>query len=110
MTLTHINSGNYQKEVKESKLPVIIDFYADWCGPCRMMAPLFEELSETYKGRLKFAKLNTDEENAIAGQYGISGIPCLVVVYQGKEAGRIVGYVPKAMLEQKIDAILAAKK
>ena len=106
MSLTHLDSSNFDKEVKKSKTPVIIDFWAPWCGPCQMMGPTFEELSNEYGGKLKFAKLNTDEQSEIANQFGIQGIPSLSILNKGKEVDRIVGFAPKEVLKEKIDAIL----
>ena len=106
MALVHLTLDNYQKEVVESDIPVIIDFWAEWCGPCLMMAPVFEELSNEYEGKLKFAKLNTEQDPMTPQQFGIMGIPTLVVVKNGKEVDRIVGYAPKEVLKQKIEAIL----
>ncbi len=105
-----IESDNFDKEVREAKLPVIVDFFADWCGPCQMMAPVFEELSQEYKGRLKFVKLNTDEAGEIAGEFEVSGIPCLIVLEKGKEVARMVGFMPKQLFKQKIDEALARVK
>ena len=105
--LVHINQGNFEKEIVKSDVPVIVDFWAEWCAPCRMMGPVFEELSGKYAGKLKFAKLNTEEEPAIAGSFSIMGIPSLVVVKGGKEIDRIVGFAPKQVLKQKIDSLLA---
>ena len=106
MALTYLNKDNFQKEVVESEIPVIIDFWAEWCGPCKMMAPLFEELSKEYEGKLKFAKLNTDENQELAIKYNITGIPCLAITKKGKEVDRIVGFGPKSYVKQKIDEIL----
>jgi thioredoxin 1 len=110
MAIIHIEGTDFDKEVRSSKLPVIVDFYADWCGPCKMLSPIFEELSADYAGKLKFAKLNTDTAQQIAQEYQVSGIPCLIVVNKGKEAGRIVGYLPKPILKAKIDSIISSLK
>jgi thioredoxin 1 len=104
--LVHINSKNFEDEVLKSKEPIIIDFWAEWCRPCKMMGPLFEELSTEYKGRLKFGKINTEEEAYLAQQFQIQGIPSLSVVKGNTEIGRIVGYSEKDILRKKIDEIL----
>lgn len=106
MALIHLNSKNFEKEVQESDSPVIIDFWAPWCGPCQMMGPVFEELSKNYEGKLKFIKLNTDEEQELSEQFSIQGIPCLIITNKGKEVNRIVGFAAKEELKQKIDSIL----
>ena len=106
MSLTYLNSENFEEEVEKSDIPVITDFWATWCAPCLMMGPAFEELSEEYKGKLKFTKLNTDEEPMLASKFGIQGIPTLIITNKGKEVGRVVGFAPKEILKEKIDAIL----
>lgn len=110
MAFTHLKLGNYKKEVTESKTPVIIDFYADWCGPCKMLAPIFEELSEEYKGKMKFIKLDTEAELTIAEQFGVRSIPTLIVMHKGKEVDRIVGFMSKDVLKKQIDSILKKTK
>ncbi len=107
MPLVHLTDATFDQEVMKSDLPVIVDFWAAWCGPCRMIAPVFEELSGDYAGRLKFGKVDVDANPATAGQYGIRSIPSLLVFKNGRVVDTIVGAVPKAALAQKIDAALA---
>lgn len=90
----------------DDKTPSIIDFYADWCGPCRMMAPVFEELGREYAGKLKFAKVNTENEPEIASGHNVMGIPCMILFRAGKEIGRIVGYMSKEELKARISSII----
>lgn len=106
MVLTHITDKNFEEEVLESETPVIIDFYANWCMPCKMMAPVFENLSGEYEGKLKFCKLNTDEYPELSSEFGIQGIPALVIISDGKEIGRIVGFSSETVLKNKINQIL----
>ena len=102
-----LTEESFQSEVLESKLPVIVDFWASWCGPCKMLAPVFEETSKEYAGRLKFAKISTEDYPEPASNNMVTGIPCLIIFHNGEEAGRMVGFMPKPMLKQKIDAILS---
>ena len=104
--LIHVTKENFEKEVKNSEVPVILDFWAEWCGPCRMLGPVFEAISSEYTGKLKFAKLNTEKEPELAGSFNIMGIPSLLILKNGEEVNRIVGFLPKEILKQKIDAIL----
>jgi len=104
--MLHINLNNFEKEVVNSKTPVILDFYADWCGPCQMMGPIFESISSSYKGKLKFAKVDTSTEEGLSMKYRIQGIPCLVILDKGEEIGRIVGLTNAETLKKKINDIL----
>ena len=90
----------------QSKIPVIVDFWATWCPPCKILAPIFEELAAEYVGKVKFAKLDTDDARAIAQKYSIMSIPTLIVFKGGKEVERMVGALPKEALKEKIDALL----
>jgi len=107
MTITNLTKENIQAEIENSDTPLIIDFWASWCGPCQMMGPVFEELSEDYVGKLKFCKVDTETEQEIAGQFGIQGIPALSVINKTKEIDRIVGFMPKEALKEKVDQILS---
>ena len=105
--ILQLTNENFDKEVKQSDIPVIIDFWASWCGPCQMMGPVFEEMSGDYEGKLKFTKLSTENFPQLAGEYGIQSIPCLIITKEGKEVDRIVGFAPAPVMKQKIDAILS---
>ncbi len=97
---------NFQKEVLESGQPAIVDFWASWCGPCRMIAPIFEELSNQYAGKVKFVKVNVDENPKTPATYGVRGIPTLIVFKDGKVVDQVVGAVPKNQLENLVKKLL----
>jgi len=101
-----VSDRNFQEEVLKSTIPVLVDFWAPWCMPCRMLAPTIEKLAEENQGKLKVCKLNTDENQNISAQYGIQGIPTLIVFKEGKEVGRTVGVMSKEKLQEKLDPIL----
>jgi thioredoxin 1 len=105
--VVHITQENFEAEIKNAEGPVLLDFWAPWCGPCKMMGPVFEELSKDYEGKVKFAKLNTEDHPDLAGQFGIQGIPSLLFLVDGEEKDRIVGFAPKDQLKQKVDDALA---
>ncbi|MBI2669106.1 thioredoxin [Candidatus Woesearchaeota archaeon] len=101
-----LTDQTFEKEINSST-PIIVDFWAEWCGPCKMLAPVFEDVSKEYPGKLKFAKISTEDFPEIAAANQITGIPCLVIFKNGEEADRIVGFSPKEGLKRKIDQILA---
>lgn len=101
-------SSTWDKEVLESKKLVMVDFWAVWCGPCRVIAPTVEELAKEYEGKLKVVKLNTDEHPEIASRYKIMGIPTIIFFKNGEKLDQVVGAVPKPQLKTKIDSFLSA--
>lgn len=101
-----VNDANFDHEVIKSDLPVLVDFWAAWCGPCRMVAPVVEAISEEYAGRIKVTKLNVDENRNTAASYGIMSIPTLLLFKGGEVKDRLVGYRPKNELVRAIDALL----
>ena len=102
-----VTDNNFQSEVIESTLPVLIDFWAAWCGPCRMIAPIVEELSSEYDGRAKICKLDVDTEQKTAAEFGVRSIPTLLIIKDGKVADQLIGAVPKEQIAEKLDAALA---
>jgi thioredoxin 1 len=94
-----ITAGNFETEVLRSPLPVLLDFWAEWCGPCRMIAPFLEELAGEYAGRIKIGTVNVDEETSLAGQHGIVSIPTLVLYKDGVEVEKKPGAAPKHEIE-----------
>ena len=101
-----VNDENFKQEVLESDLPTLVDFWADWCMPCRMVAPVVEEIAKEYQGKLKVCKLNVDEARNTASNYGIMSIPTLAIFKNGKVADKIVGALPKTELEKAIKPYL----
>lgn len=103
-----INESNFDTEVKNSEVPVMIDFWATWCGPCRMIAPHVEEASSAYAGKLKVGKIDVDNNHRIASQYSIMSIPAVMFFKNGNVIDQIVGAVPKKALFDRIDRVLSA--
>ncbi len=99
MSETVITKENFKTEVLDSKLPVVLDFWAAWCGPCRMVAPLLSELAEEYEGKVKVGKVNCDEQPEISAQFGVMSIPTLVRMENGQAVNGMIGYRPKKELE-----------
>jgi thioredoxin 1 len=100
--IIEINKGNFNKEVLKSNLPVLVDYWAQWCMPCKTMAPIIEEIAKEYSNKIKVAKVNVDEDATLATKYGITSIPTFLFFKDGKEISRIVGVVPKKKLVDKI--------
>lgn len=105
--VVNLTSATWDQEVTEYKGVVMVDFWAVWCGPCRMIAPTIEELAKDYAEKIKVGKLNTDENADIASRFKIMGIPTIIFFKDGQKVDQIVGAVPKPQLKSKIDALLA---
>ena len=103
--LIEFTDDNFDTEVLKSNLPVLVDFWAEWCGPCKMIAPIVEEIAGDYAGNVKVGKVNVDFNNQVAMQYGIRGIPALLVFKGGAVANQIVGAVPKNNITQILDEV-----
>lgn len=101
-----VTDGDFKQEVLESEVPVLVDFWAPWCGPCRMVAPVVEEIAEQYQGKVKVVKLNTDENPQVASQYGIRSIPTLMIFKDGQRVDMVVGAVPKTTLSNTLEKYL----
>lgn len=99
MGVAKIAEANFHSEVEQSPQPVVVDFFATWCGPCRLIAPVLDELSVTYEGKIKFVKVDIDESPGVAEKYAITGVPTLLVIKDGQEADRKVGAHSKPSLE-----------
>lgn len=102
----HVSDATFDKAVLQSPLPVIVDFWAPWCGPCRMIAPILDEVAKEYAGKALVAKVNTDENPEWAMRYGVRGIPTMLFIKDGKEVDRQVGAVPKQLITSKLALLL----
>ncbi|MBN1693575.1 MAG: thioredoxin [Dehalococcoidales bacterium] len=101
-----ITDKNFKEEVLDSKIPVVVDFWAPWCGPCLIIAPVTEKLSEEYVDKVKFCKLNVDENLKTAREYGVMSIPLLLFFKDGKQVDSVLGAVPESMIQPKVKALL----
>ena len=108
MPTIEITDANFEEEVIKSDIPVLIDFWAVWCGPCKAIAPLVEEIATEYDGKVKVGKLDIDNNQAVSVKYGIRSIPTLLIFKEGKIVDQIVGVVPKAQIISKLDPHIAA--
>jgi thioredoxin 1 len=104
--LMEFTDGNFESEVVNSDKPCLVDFWAEWCGPCRMVGPVVEEIAREYEGKLKVGKLNVDDNNKTAVQYGIMSIPSLLFFNGGKVVDQVIGAVPKKQLVQRVEKII----
>ena len=100
--MKHVDKTNFEKDVLQAQLPVMVDFYADWCGPCKMIAPALEELAKEYDGKMTICKLNVDKSPELASEYGVMSIPTLIFFKGGKESGKITGAQSKGVMAGEI--------
>ena len=105
--ILEVSDATFDQEVLQSEKPVLVDFWAVWCGPCKAIAPVVESVATSYAGKLKVAKVNVDQNGATPSRYGIRGIPTLLFFKGGKVADQIVGYAPQNVIEEKVQRLLA---
>ncbi len=101
-----VTDANFEKEVIKSDIPILVDFWAEWCMPCKMVTPILKEIAEEMEGKIKIAKLNVDNSPQSAGQYGIRSIPSLLIFKSGSVVEQIIGALPKNTIQQKIDNVI----
>lgn len=102
----HLTDANFTEEIKNSTVPVVVDFWAAWCGPCRMIAPIIDELATEYDGKAMIAKVDVDNNQQVAMQYGIRSIPTILMFKGGEQVETIVGAVPKEQIQSKLNALM----
>ncbi|MFN3533922.1 MAG: thioredoxin [Desulfatiglandales bacterium] len=104
--VVHVTDSNFESEILNSDIPAMVDFWAEWCGPCKMVGPIIEELAKEYKGRIKIAKLNVDQNRDTPARYGIRNIPTMIFFKAGKAVDTVIGAYPKSFLEERLKALL----
>lgn len=106
MSIVHADDSTFDTEVKQSDIPVVVDFWAEWCMPCKMFGPIFEETAKDYEGKVKFVKVSTEEAPQAANSAGIMSIPTVVFFKDGQEVNRVSGMMPKESLKQTVDGLM----
>ncbi len=106
--VSEVNDSDFEAQVLKSETPVLVDFWAAWCGPCRALAPVVDQVAGEYQGKLKVMKMDVDKNNLTPGKYGIRGIPALLIFKGGKVAEQIVGFVPKEHIDQALGRVITA--
>lgn len=104
--VVHITDADFEKEILKSDIPAMVDFWADWCGPCKMVAPTIEELAEEFKGKIKIAKMNVDQNHNTPARFGIRSIPTMIFFKNGEVANVVIGAQPKEILKRELEKLL----
>jgi thioredoxin 1 len=105
-SVIHVGEGTFDAEILKSDQPALVDFWAPWCGPCRAIAPVLDEIADEYKGKIKVAKVNVDENRKLAGNHGVMSIPTMILFKNGKAVDKLIGLVPKDRLKELMDKVL----